>query len=691
MAEAGEILWIRTHCGRMDHGGCGLLVGVKDGKIVKIKGDPQGFLNKGYVCLKGIHSADKLYSPHRLKEPLKRTGARGEGKWQKISWDEALSLISENLTRIRDSYGARAVAFCQGMPKGLEHFALIRLANIFGSPNVVASQDVCHAPREISGIHTCGFYPVADFHHPSRLVVLWGSNITATNEEGEICSLLLKQLGTGTKLIVVDPRKTSLTKKADLWLQLRPGTDHGLALAILNVIIKEELYDKEFVRRWTHGFSDLANHLDPFSPEALGKAIWLEPKQIRKAARMIAQMKPTSIQWGNPIEHTEYAFDAARALICIMAITGNLDTPGGNVHALEPNITALGKFVRADVIPEKRKEMIHAYHRTIPRLMTVPPAFFREAVLRERPYPVTAAYVQCANPLLSYAESEMTYNAFMKLDFLAVSDIVMTPTASLADVVLPAATQYEFNDIGHYGLGHGIILARPKVVDPPQECWPDIKILNELGKRISDPSLWFDDYEEMLNLVLKPSGLTYEEFVKRGYLKGETRFQKFLQSGFRTPTKKVELRLSQAEKYGLAPLPVFDGPPENTDKDYPLVLTSAKSPYYLHSSYRWVDSLRKKEPDPYVLIHPQTASEYGIKTGEDVRVETRWGSITQKAKLTETVHPKVVYVSHGWWTAEENRHDWKTYNDNMLTSVKEVGKEFGTPNLKGVACRIGPP
>ena len=172
----------------------------------------------------------------------------------------------------------------------------------------------------------------------------------------------------------------------------------------------------------------------------------------------------------------------------------------------------LGKFVRADLITDKRKEMIHAYHGTIPSLMTVPPVFFREAVLSEIPYPVKAAYTQCANPMLSYADARMTFEALMKLDFLAVSDIVMTPTASLADIVLPAATQFEFNDIDHYGLGHGIIVARLKIVEPPEQYWPDIKILNELGKAMTDPTLWFDDYEEILDLVLKPSGLRYKEF-----------------------------------------------------------------------------------------------------------------------------------------------------------------------------------
>ncbi|HNT57931.1 MAG TPA: molybdopterin-dependent oxidoreductase, partial [Syntrophales bacterium] len=316
-----EITWVRTHCARMDHGGCALLVGVdrKENRIVQVKGDPEGFLNKGYVCPKGIISPDRLNHPDRLKTPLKRVGERGGGKWTPLSWDDALAETADAFNRIRDAHGARAVAFGVGMPKGLEHFVLIRLANLFGSPNVVASQDVCHAPREITGIHTCGFYPVADFHHPSRLAVLWGSNITSTNEEGEICSLFLKQLKEGMDLIVVDPRETDLAKKATHWLPLRPGTDHALALAFLNVIIEENLYDRDFVEKWTHGFEDLADHVRQYTPEKMADVTWVPAERIREAARLYGRTRPAVIQWGNPIEHNIHTFDITRALICLMA------------------------------------------------------------------------------------------------------------------------------------------------------------------------------------------------------------------------------------------------------------------------------------------------------------------------------------------------------------------------------------
>jgi anaerobic selenocysteine-containing dehydrogenase len=335
--------------------------------------------------------------------------------------------------------------------------------------------------------------------------------------------------------------------------------------------------------------------------------------------------------------------------------------------------------------------MIHAYHHTIPRLMTVPPAFFRKAVLEELPYPVKGAYMQCTNPLLTYADSHQTYEALMRLEFLAIADIVMTPTAAMADIVLPSATHFEFNDIGHYGLGHGFILARPKVVDPPDECWPDMKILNELGKLISPEKYWHDDYNQFLEDVVKPSGLTYSQFVEKGYLKGSERFKLYEEDGFRTPTGKVELKLSQGEKFSLSPLPKFNGLPQEDNPEYPLVLTSSKSQYYLHSSYRWIKRLREKRPDPKVEIHPETAFKYGISQGDAIIIETRFGKITQIAHLTDIVDPRVINASYGWWFPEgkaDSLYEWEKSNFNILTSTDKLGKEFGTPNLKGIGCKI---
>lgn len=681
---------IKTHCSYMDHGGCGLIVTVQDGRIVKVKGDPDGWLNQGYVCPKGLASPKRLDHPQRLRHPVRRVGERGSGKWERISWDQALDQISTRLDQIRRRDGARSVAFGLGMPKGLDHFGQIRLANTFGSPNLVSSQDVCHAPREITGVHTCGFYPVVDFKHPSELVVLWASGVTTTNEEGAICSQLFKQLDQNTKLMVIDPYRSRLADKAELWLPLRPGSDAALALGMINVIIEEKLYDAEFVDKHTHGFAELAAHAAGYPPERVAAITWLEPEQIRQAARLYAQAKPAALAWGNPIEHTNNAFHAARGLVCLMALSGNLDVAGGNIYPLEPKIAGLGPYVRADLVPNKRKEMLSAAHGVIPRFMTIPPAFLRRAILEGDPYPVKGFFSMDTNPLMVWADSRLTKRALESLEFFACAELFMTPSAALADVVLPAAASLEFDDIGHYGIGHGFILARPQVVDPPEECRSTLQICCDLGRRLAGDELWPSDYHELLDMVLEPSGVSWEEFVAMGHLQGPVKFKKYEEKGFRTPTGKVELRLSTAEKFGLPPLPDWVGFPEETDPDFPLVLTGRKNRVTLHSSYRWVKELRAQNPEPITELNPADAARLGIADGDQVRVSTKQGSIVQKAKLNERVRAGVVYAEHGWWFPEENdpMGGWERSNFNLLTSAAKLGKEFGTPNMAAIPCRV---
>ena len=299
--------------------------------------------------------------------------------------------------------------------------------------------------------------------------------------------------------------------------------------------------------------------------------------------------------------------------------------------------------------------------------------------------------MQCTNPLLAYADSQQTYNALMKLDFFAVADIFMTPTACLADIVLPVATHFEFDDIGHYGLGHGYIVARPGIVAPPADCWPDIKILNELGRAMTPRELWHDHWETFLEDLLAPAGLSYADFVEQGVLKGVDQFKKYSRSGFRTPSGKVELVLSTTQKFNLPALPAFNGPPAPENAAYPLLLTGAKDPYYLHSAYRWVHALRQKSPRPMVSMHPETAARHNVHGNDEVIIETPSGAITQFARLTETIKPGIVYAAYGWWFPEgrcEQQYEWKKSNFNILTSTRILGKEFGTPNMKGLRCRI---
>jgi anaerobic selenocysteine-containing dehydrogenase len=683
---------VKTQCGRMDHGGCTLNVVVHDGRIVDITPEADGPLSRGHMCPKGRALMELHQHPKRLRKPLKRDGRRGSGRWREVSWDEALKITADGFNRIKEKHGARSVAFCQGAPKGLEHFVLIRLANTFGSPNVVGPQNVCHMPREIPAMLTCGFYPVVDYDNPAEALLVWGSNLTATNEEGVICSRLLHRLKQDKpKLIVIDPRRTDLAERADLWLPVRPGTDPALALGFLQVIIRENLYDQSFVQSFTHGFDDLAAYAKAFTPDRCAEITGLSADRIVEAAGIYGRSRPAAIQWGNGFEQNTANFNTSRAVLSLMAICGNLDAPGGNIAATPPKVMRLGEFVRGDLLPHRAKDMISASHGHAPGFVIVAPEHFKRAVLDSDPYPVRGAYVHVSNPVLAWSDSRTTHQALASLDFLAVSETFMSPSAALADVVLPAATQLEFNDLGHFGLAHGFILARPKVVDPPPDCRSNPWILNELAKAMGLGHLWWEKADDMPADILAPAGITYEELSEKGILRGPTKFYKYKEKGFKTPTGKVELVLSRAADTGLDPLPKWHGPPEAPLNEFPLLLTGHKSRYFFCSDHRYLESLREREPDPQLEIHPDTAARYGIKHGDPVQVTTPYGRIRVKARVTDGLRPDVISLVHGWWHPElgpENPDSWEHVTYNMLTSSNRLNGPLGTPNLRGIPVKV---
>ena len=689
---------VKTHCARMDHGGCGLLVHVQDGRITKVEPDPDSPLNRGTICAKGIAQLERRYHPDRLTVPLKRRGERGSGRWESISWDEALDLIARNIEEVKSRDGTKAICFGQGTPKGLELYLMIRLANLLRVPNLITPGNVCHMPRETASVLTCGFFPVPDYDHPPSCVMVWGSNLFGTNEEGVIGSQLRRALNSGARLIVIDPRKTEIAKKANLWLQPRPGTDLALALGMLRAIVDDGLYDREFVEKWTVGFGPLREHLQRYPLERISEITWIPEERVREAARLYAHTRPACIQWGNALEHTPDSVQCARALLMLKAITGNLDAPGGNVGREGPPLMKLGALVLSNQFPDKRKEILSAHYPLAAMMGFVPSQLVTRAILTGEPHPIRMMFIQGTNPLLSFANAKETFDALGKLDFLVVSEIFLTPTAQVADLILPAATNFEFDDIGHLGLSHGFILARPKIVNPPGACWPDSKIINEVGRRLGLAEFFWEDMGQCLDEILRPAGLTYEDFKEMGILRGNWEYRSYQKKGFKTPSGKVEIYSQRLKDWGCDPLPTYGVVQESPEgygdpsEGYPLILTSAKDPSYFHSAYRNIASLRRRSPDPIVLMHPKAASERRIREGDWVAIETEQGSIQQKVAFSPELDPRVVIGSIGWWFPEREDLElsgWKEANFNILTSSDPpFNRAIGTPNLRGIPCKI---
>jgi len=689
---------VKTYCARMDHGGCGILVHVENGKITKIEGDTDSPINRGTICAKGLAQIERLNHPDRLLYPMKRIGERGEGKWKPITWDEALDTIAGKIKETIERDGQRAISFAQGTPKGLELYLMIRLANVLNIPNISTPGNICHMPRETASNITCGFFPIPDYSGAPACVIVWGSNLFQTNEEGIIGSQLKRVIDQGAKLIVIDPRKTGIASTADLWLQPRPGTDLALALGLLRVMIDENLYEKTFAGNWTKGFSDLTDHLQQYSLDRVSEITWVPKKQIVKAAHLFSQTKPACIQWGNALEHNRNSFQCSRALLILMAITGNLEAQGGNVNRPGPSIMRPGDLVQIKKFPNKKEKMMSPEFRLATSMGFVPSQMIVKAILTGTPYPIRMMYIQGGNPLLSYANAKETFVAMEKLDFLAVSEIFLTPTAQLADIVLPAATHFEFDDIGHFGLPHGFILARPKIVEPRGDCWSDSKILNELGKKLGFAQYFWNDMGESLDEILKPAGMTYDDFKKIGFLKGNWNYKSYEKKGFHTSSGKVEIYSQQLNDWGVDPLPHYRELPESPYstpelfKEYPLIFTSAKDPFYFHSSNRNIPSLRKLSPEPIALIHPETASHLGIAEGDWVSIETKRGTIRQKAKLNSEIDPRVIILSFGWWFPERKDLDLSGWRESNLNILTENGPPYdpaiGSTPLRAVLCRV---
>jgi anaerobic selenocysteine-containing dehydrogenase len=529
---------------------------------------------------------------------------------------------------------------------------------------------------------------------------MWACNPQWTNPDEHKGVDFWRAYKKGAKLIVIDPRKGFLAKKADLWLQLRPGTDAALAMGFLNVIIEEDLYDKEFVSQYVHGWDDFVQRVRTYPLDKVAAITWVKPDLIRRAARMYAKTKPATLQWGVPTEQTLNCTDCTRAMVGLMAATGNLDVPGGNVFYVPPKVRTVSAFSRhKDLAPEQRKKRLGGeQYKLASRVALISPKAAWDAILTGKPYPLKAGLLCGTNPVITRANAREAYAALKKLDFLAVIDFFLTPTAELGNIFLPAGTWLEQNHMADNWKRHGIVLARQKAVQIG-ECWQDHKIFMELGKKMGQQ--WWDTVEDALDYLLEPSGLTWEEFKEVGYLQGEMAYHKYRDKGFSTPTGKVELYSTVLEKWGHDPLPKYSEIPESPESTpelldkFPYILNAGlRTPTFFHSANRMIPWLREIRPDPIVEIHPETACKHGIEAGQWIDITSPRGRVKQRAKLNDGIDPGVIVAEHGWWYPEmkDAGHGWDISNINILTdnAPETLDPVMAATNLRVCLCNISP-
>ncbi len=533
-------------------GHCSIRAVVEEGKLVDIEPDMEsGLSSEQCPVKKGRFIIPEVLShQERILYPMKRAGARGEGKWQRITWDEALDTIAAKFNSIKEQYGPEAVAFGLGEPKGMEFAFAQRFASAFGTPSVVTPAWFCGVATLQGQMATYGWSSVPDDHNRPELMVFWGvnNNHTSGGMRREATETFLEK---GTKLIVVDPQKIDLARVADLWIRVRPGSDGALALGVIKVMIEEELYDKETVANWTVGFDKLREHVATFTLDDVEKTTWVPRSRIEEFARLYAKAKPAQIQSGNALDMQANGFQTVRALSIMRGIAGNLNIRGGDIYITPGRSMRFGRFYLLNKYPRKTDKILGDRFKMSQRMALIPSHTMINAILEEKPYPIKAVYFVLTNPLVSYPDSRKTYKALMKLDFLVVPELFMTPTAVLADIVLPAAWGMECDELGYWPGWYEELRAHPKVVEPRGECWPNTKMLNELAKRLGMGEDFWEDDEEGLDEMLKPIGMTFRRFKdEKRTLLPEREYEK---NFYKTKSRKIEIYSKQTRKDGLFP------------------------------------------------------------------------------------------------------------------------------------------
>ncbi|MBI4969910.1 MAG: molybdopterin-dependent oxidoreductase [Rhodospirillales bacterium] len=689
---------------RSCHGGCGALMHVEDGVLVKVEGDPNSPLNKGRLCPIGAVTRDLVYHPDRLHYPRRRKGPRGSGQWERISWDAALDEIAQRLNAIRKEFGPWSIAL--GTGTGRHHIRWVsRFGHAMGTPNWCEPGFAqCFHPRVNTCVQTMGDLPVCDFtgEVPAKVILYWGHNPVHSGPDGETRFNVRDSLAANPKIIVVDPRKTELAEKADLWLRVRPGADDALALAMLNVIIGEKLYDQAFVARWTHGFDALAERVKTMTPEWAEPLTWVSADLIRAAARLYAQTRPGILEWGCAIEHTPNCIQTVRAISMLPVLTGDIDVPGGMVFGMH----GIGRFpsLIENLTPEAsakrlgadRFKMLGGEGAALPAAH-IPTLL--EAMRTGKPYPIKAFLVFGNNTLTTYANSSQVLESLTKVDFMVNADLFMTPTAELADIVLPAASWPELDQIaGLPTIAGNVVLGQQKVVRVG-ECKSDEEIFVELARRMDLP-VGKESVIEVLDQQLKEGlGIDFAQLTEKGFVKVPFRYRKYETDGFKTPTGKIELYSTRLEAMGYDPLPNYQEPPESPlsrpdlAQDFPLVLTTGgRIPFYFNSEHRQIAKLRRAYRDPKAEIHPETAKRFGIGEGDWMWIETRRGKMKQRAKLSDGIDPRVVNAEHGWWFPDQPAPEYGVWqsNANLLTdNGPPYDPAMGTYQLRALLCRVG--
>ncbi|WP_419786312.1 molybdopterin-containing oxidoreductase family protein [Pseudodesulfovibrio sp.] len=633
---------------------CGLIARVEGGVVKKLDPNPKFLKSRGMLCARGNAGIAQVYDPDRLKYPLLRAGARGEGKWKRIPWDEALDMAAQKMQAVREKYLPCGHLFSAGTD--LHSQFVGRFAEVYGSFNVTSHESLCLVSNNRAFLDTFGEVPFADVLN-SRYIVMAGANRFEALVTPDSMDLMTAMRENGCKLVTLDPRYTKTAALSDEWHPIRPGTDMAFMLALANVIITEKLYDPEWIEQKTFGMEQLAGHVRPYTPQFAAEQCGVPAEDIARIARELAAAAPASMIYpGRRSSDYEDSTQIRRAFAIINALLGNWDRPGGLLAARAVGLK--GVPYDAPWYDENHEDRIDA--EKVPMMFEHEGSFLvtRDCVLADDPYPIRGWLIYKTNPMGTAPNRKKTIEMMNKMDFVTVIDIAMSDTAWFADLVLPSQSYLERQDpcSGLQGsVACACVVKRDPVIDPLYESRSCFDIMKGLANRL-ELGEYFDftideyrkkqtrDIPEALG-IMDRDGVYYNPSKVYGIYDGRI---------YKTLSKKIELYNQRYEQMGLDPLPNYTEPTQPDKNRFRLII--GRNALVTQTSTANNGLLHELVPTNTLWINPESAQNLGIADGDLVRVASSAGSQDLKAEVTDRIRPDTVYMLSGFNTLSTMQH-----------------------------------
>ena len=810
---------VKTAC-RACIANCGVLAHVKHGRVVKLEGNPQDPMSRGRMCAKGLSGIQALYNPNRNKYPLERVGERGSGKWRRITWDEALTKIGTHLMETKENYGAEAVFCSTGGGGNPEIWSIARFCNIFGTPNWFEPGCAqCYLPRVLGYTMMYGGVDpsIADsnalelyYDTDIKCLVLWGTDpsYSCPSSGGRAVNELRAK---GVKTIVVDPRFTPDAAKADIWLPIRPGSDVALELCWIRYILENELYDKEFVMRWTNlpylvdaetkmtvrvkkstnpdepdtymvwdkktnsmqpleypwndalnpeldgvyevdgkvyktGYRLLWERVAEWTLEKTAKVCWLEAAKIEEAILMFTKTQPSGLCIGVATDQTPNSVQAAMAACIIDCLVGNVERPGALLQRFRTSGTLrMPNYPvpqATKMLPKEQllKRLGGIEHKGLHIWWAGHPTSILDAVLTGKPYKPRMWIDRSGNKFGVVADAQKVERVVNELDYIVHVYMYPTSFSAYADILIPSAEWLETDMLVETC---NMLVARQATTHLWECCdetlfWSRLaKKCAELGhenckkafdaKFMGDDLAYWDTMDEFFDQCTGKIGMTWKEVKEKApfeylsvddwrsdHVYKQTDEKTGKPAGFATPSKKIEMYLDSMITLSRTgqPFAAYELPPASKDydplpyylepiegpyndpelsKEYPLIMTNGRVPFYHHSTLRNIPALREIYPVPELWMHPSDAKKYGVAPGDWVWIESLRGKIRAKAYVTEGMRPGAVCMERFWnpETLNTKTHGWKEMNVNVLTKASAPFNDVvGTYTLRAFQVKV---